>query len=228
MSSIGAICTVALPPVATSSFAARPYSRQLAHHRLDFGDDRPARPAQPAFIALRANLRNPLAWQALIRPSTDDERGLLVGPEDDRGRAGRRRRPSLLPAALRFSLIRSAWCLIVWTALWSGWTSPPIRRCPSLSMLRTRRSSATPLFVLDRTGRAGHRQRDPPVVVIGAEVDHQHEEGDQLEDDVEERRQVGLGLELGLKVGGHRVISGRSGAARLRRSWRPWPRRRAS
>ena len=34
---------------------------------------------------------------------------------------------------------------------------------------------------------------NPLVVVIGAEVDHEHEERDQLEHDVQKRSEVGLG-----------------------------------
>ena len=93
-------------------------------------------------------------------------------------------------------MTRSAWCLIVWIALWSGWTSPPIKQVAVAVDVQDQAIFRDPLVVLDRPGRAGDRQADALVVVLAAEVDHQHEEGDQLEDDVEQRRQVRLGLEL--------------------------------
>ena len=64
------------------------------------------------FIALKANFRNPCDWQALIR---------LINEENVASLSARRMivvgRPpvgsGLVPAALRLSLTRSAWCLIV-------------------------------------------------------------------------------------------------------------------
>ena len=80
--------------------------------------------------------------------------------------AGPRPASSFWPAALRFSLTRSAWCLIVWIASLSGWTSPPISRWPSLVDVEDQPVLGDPLVVLDRPGRAGDRQVDALIVVI--------------------------------------------------------------
>ena len=178
MSSIGAIGTLG-----SSTFCLSDFRRMEA----------PSGPElQTLFIAFSANLRKPWVWHAFSRLMTDENteslsaRKMMVVGRPVAGVVLQAAGPQVQLHQVGLMLDRGD-RLVERLNLAANQEVTVLVDVQDEPVLRDL------LRILDGTGRAGDRQMNPPVVVVRREVDHQHEEGDELEDDVEERGQVGLG-----------------------------------